>query len=60
MQVLIDLPQSRARLLAQIGRPFGEIENVFYQRGKFISRRDAEKAHLSFGRDPGAQILECG
>lgn len=36
----------------QIRRSLGEIKKIFHQCGKFVPRRDAEKAHLS----PGAAL----
>jgi hypothetical protein len=49
VQVLIDRRQPLSGFLAQPGRPLGDIDEVFDQRGELVARRDAEVAHRALG-----------
>jgi len=49
VEVLIDRRQDLSGFLAQLGRPLRDIDEVFDQRGEFVTRRDAEVAHRAFG-----------
>ena len=48
VDILIDLCQRFAGFVAQIRRPFGDIDEILDQRGEFVARRDAEIAHAAF------------
>ena len=49
VQVLIDRRQPLSGFLAQPGRPLGDIDEVFDQRGELVARRDTEVAHRALG-----------
>ena len=48
VDILIDGCQGFAGFVAQIGGPFGDIDEVFNQRGEFVACRDTEVAHRAF------------
>jgi hypothetical protein len=57
MQFLINLLESGTRILAQIGCPFREVENIFNQCGKFLPSRNSVKANLLSARSRNAAAI---